>query len=227
MRNLKWLGVAIALVVVTAGCQQGKSQKRGGRGVGRTAVGLAGTDANGRPSPLNPTSANTLWGEITNSAGDQAFYNEIYYFTYPAMNGAPDEDQIGSVSSFSGQSTGVRFWGVVPLSRTLNGSVTSGTFHLEIYDNKYGTQRSNGTTIEPFVFTIDSSREGFKSVKGQANGTSAQVTFESDYGTVFLDGALQNQYFVGRIQYYNSATSGQWRSLGQFRVSKCGFFTCN
>ncbi len=228
MRTLKMLIGTAVIFMIGVGCQQKESSKRSQRSIGRTAQGTVGVNSDGTPAPLNPSSMNTSWGEIVGENGDQSFLNELQVFTYPALSGASQEDQLGYVSSASGQSTGVRFWGVVKQSNGLTGTVdpNSSQFHLEIYDSKYGTKRSDGTTIEPYALTIGKTQGGFKNVKSTSNGTSAQLTFESEDTIIYMDGTFQNQYYVGRIQYYNSATGGQYRVLGRFTVQKCGFFVC-
>jgi hypothetical protein len=58
-----------------------------------------------------------------------------------------------------------------------------------------------------------------------ASRRSFEVTFEDQYGTVTLKGNYDDAYATGFVGYRNRNSqdlSGSLRTLGQFRISKCG-----
>lgn len=226
------LGVAL----VSAGCQPKTSRTDRNR-IGRTARGPVGTGVNGQPTALQPSTGATQWGEITGQS-DQAFQSELYYFTAPMLANAGAEEQLGYTSSQRGQQTGVVFWGEATMlgsaQQGFGGSMTYGQLdgnnarlHIEIYDDRAGTYRADGSVRPQTVVHIGRDQEGFVSASGQVNGQQVQMTFTDQTGSVVLQGQLLGQYFTGTIAYSNMYSGGQMRTLGQFNVPACGFFKCN
>lgn len=226
------LGVAL----VTAGCQPKTSRADRNR-IGRTARGPVGTGANGQPTALQPSSGATQWGEILGQ-NDQTFQNELYYFTAPMLANAGVEEQLGYVAAQRGQQTGVVFWGEAAMLGTTQsayaGSMSYGQLdgrsariHIEIYDDRAGQTRADGTVRPQTIVHIGPDQDGFVSANGQVNGQQVQLTFTDQTGSVVMQGQITGQYFSGTIGYSNSYTGGQTRQLGQFNVPACGFFKCN
>ncbi|NJL25987.1 MAG: hypothetical protein HC902_13020 [Calothrix sp. SM1_5_4] len=208
------------------GCQPNNNRKN--RKIGRTARGQVAY-VNGIPSPLSSNRAGTKWGEVTGLSGDQAFRDELYYFTAPMMQGASAEDQLGYVSSQSAQRTGVAFWGEASIRGSggmgqLEGSTAR--LHIEIYDDKYGQKRPDGSTIEQVSIHIGYDQEGFVGAQGTVQNGQANLTFTDSYGSIVLQGQVVGQTFAGTMYYSNDTTSGQMRALGRFSVEACGFFIC-
>lgn len=226
------LGFAVAAV----GCQPKPNRDRSR--IGRTARGPIGQTPNGNPAAFQPSTQGTSWGEVTGIAGDRAFQDELFYFTAPMLNGAPQEDQLGYVASTSGQATGVVFWGEASVHGGANpmygGNLTSGQLdgqrarlHIEIYDDKTGLQRSDGSVRPQIVVHIGADQQGFVSAQGSIQGNQVNLIFTDQMGSVILQGSLMGQYFTGTMLYTNSQTGGQARQLGRFQVPACGFFICN
>jgi hypothetical protein len=235
--------IALRAAIITAailfmGCQPPPNRNSNSR-IGRLARGNVGTSATGGPAPFNnpnAAQAGTQWGEITSSS-DQTFQQELYFFTMPMLASAGPEDQLGYVSSQHGQQTGVAFWGEASVfgsgtpgyasqmsSGQLDGS--HARIHIEIYDDKTGQQRSDGSVRPQIVVHIGYDQSGFVSAQGTVQNGQVNMVFTDSMGSVIMQGMLQGQYFTGTMAYTNSQTGGQQRTLGQFTVPACGFFVC-
>lgn len=229
------IGLVLAMAFVTAGCQQ-KSNKRESR-IGRLARGQAGPMINGMPSPLQPGSPNTQWGEII-SNNQAAFDQELSLFTSPMLGSLSQDEQLGRVSAQSGQRTGVVFWGEAPMRGMgmsgYTGGMNNGTLdgsrarlHIEIYDDKTGAARADGSIRSQIIVHIGYDQDGFVGAQGSVQGNQVNLMFRDETGTVTMRGSLNSQYFAGQIYYSTAETFGQERQLGNFQVPACGFFVCN
>lgn len=240
-RKLFTFLILSTLVAAAVGCQQ-KNPKRTSIRSGRNLRG----DAN---SPLEPNRVTTTtgtnscgsykvpgktWGEVTSTAGDQAFMQEIWYLMNPVLSQLPAEDQLGYVSSQSNQATGVRFWGNVQTANSSGqGAIDTRTaaIRIEIFDDRACQTRSDGTQRPMIPIYITASTPGVKRIEGQIvgnpnTGGSASLLFEDTYGAIILQGTFSGQDFTGTMSYTLSGYTGS-RTLGQFRVKICSFFVCN
>ena len=207
----------ISAVFITS-CQQRDTNRR--QRIGRSLRGPVAYDQYGNPRPYNSTAGTALWGEVTGT-NQQSFNDELYFFAMPSLANAPAEDQLGFVSAQSGQQTGVALWGqVFGISSQGQMDGQNSKIHIEVYDDRYGTQRSDGSTREQLVVHIGADQQGFV----RAYGNLQQgLYFEDSYGSVMLRGSVQGQYFVGDLYYANQNTGGQ-RRLGRFTIPAQGFF---
>jgi hypothetical protein len=206
------------LALSLMGCQPAKSDKLS-LGSGRLARTTSATAA---------TPNGKAWGSITSQAGDQGFWQELYYLTYPALSGQSAEEQLGYVSAQDGQATGVRFWGnanVTADGASLDSSSLS--IRLEIYDDRTGTARADGTTRPDIPIQISPDQPTYISSGGTISGGQAQIYFQDQFGTIIMQGQISGQQFSGSIFYSDDATGGQTRQLGVFSVATCGFFVCH
>ncbi len=207
-------------VLAGTGCQPKKGRTQRQR-IGRAVRGPVSYDQFGMPRPFQSSSAATAWGEVTSDSGDQNFQNELYFFALPSLANMPSEEQLGYVSGQSSQQTGVAFWGEVR-GIFSQGQVDGARsrLHIEVYDDRYGVTRADGSTREQLVVHIGADQQGFV----RAYGNMQQgITFEDVYGSVTLRGSIQGQYFVGEIYYANQYSGGS-RRLGRFSVPAQGFF---
>jgi hypothetical protein len=207
------LFIPLALsALLLAGCQQPKSSTTSSIGIGRLG-------AYGFNNGLRPLGQNKLWGVITNQYGDQAFWQELYYFTYPQLSGSPDGG-VGFVSSSQGQSTGVFFTGN---ARAVGGSVCNTSYYsysnldslsleIDIYDDKVA---QFGPIAHPYTSGSGSIQAGY-----------VTLNFQDSTSLVTMNGQIQGQMFYGQISYANQTTGQQARYLGDFQVPTNGFFQC-
>ncbi len=202
-------------VTVLAGCPNTKSRKETIR-AGRTALGqTGGTNANGTTNSLNSTNQATIWGGLSAMPRmtQQDFDSRVKLFLEPGLHSASLEDQVGSVSMTPGQAGGVFFWGNVFL---VNGQVDGARsrIHIEIFDNKVGQYRPNGTIYEMIPVDLN---------KGE--GSASTITFKSGAMTLQLSGSTAaSGDFQGTMTFSNSYTSNSWVTLGSFTVKANGFF---
>src|SRR6185312_7017767 len=130
------------------------------------------------------------WGSVTSQSGDQAFWQELYLLTYPALNNQSADEQLGYVSSQDGQATGVRFWGNAMVSQD-GTSIDSNSLmiRLEIYDDRTGTVRSDGTTRPDVPIQISPDQPTYVSSGGTLGaGGQTQIYFQDQFGTIILQG---------------------------------------
>ena len=209
-----WLGMALALVS-SLGCQPPKNQAN--INSSRTARG----GLTGRGAVLGYGKS---WGEITSDAGDQVFWQELNNLTSPALSGLSSDDQLGYVSSQSGQNTGVRFWGNARVFQNSQIDPSSLMIRLEIYDDRAGQIRSDGTSRPNIPIQISSDQPTYVTAGGSMQGGQVYLWFQDVYGTIMLSGYISGQTFSGQIGYQDSATGNQPRTLGNFTVPASGFF---
>jgi hypothetical protein len=199
--------LSLLSVLALTGCPPKKNTKEKLR-TGRTSLSpTGGKNPNGTTNSYNPNNPNTLWGQI--SGFDQ---NSVYYFAQPALANAGAEEQLGQV-------TGIYFWGQV---FTVNGQVDSqrSRIHIEVWDNKTGTARSNGGIFEQLFVTIGPEQEGFQGVQNTGQG----LMFSASYMNILLVGQDNGGQYSGTVYFYNAYSGGQWNTLGQFAVQSNGFF---
>jgi hypothetical protein len=217
MASRKFGFIMLLALSFCLGCQPAPNNSSNftstGRGARTTSVGAA--------VPSGKT-----WGAITSSAGDAAFDQELYYLTYPTLSNASASDQLGYVSSQSGQATGVRFWGNAHMVGA-NVDSTTMMLRLDIYDDRTGQTDSDGNVIPDIGIQISPDQPTFVTAGGTVNGTTANLYFQDTYGTITLTGDVSTQNFTGTITYQDNITGNQPRTLGNFTVPLCGFFQCN
>jgi hypothetical protein len=239
-RKLFTYFILTTLLAAAVACQQ-KNPKRTSIRSGRNSRG----DVN---SPLEPSGPKTtsgvnacgsysvpgkVWGDVTSTAGDQAFMQEINYMMSGVFSQLPQEDQLGYVSSQANQSTGVRFWGNVQ-SANASGQgaidVKTAEIRIEIFDDRACQTRSDGTQRPMIPIHISANQPGVKKIEGYITGTpnnggSANLYFEDAYGAIILQGTFSGQYYTGTMSYTLAGYSGS-RTLGRFTVKTCNFFVC-
>lgn len=228
---------SMLLILVATGCQQKNAKKTSLRS-GRNARG----DANSPIEPNRPTGAPTSaagacgsysvagkqWGEVTSTAGDQSFKQEIEFLMSPVLKQLPAEDQLGYVSSQSNQSTGVRFWGHAQSANSSGqGAVDPRTaeIRIEIFDDRACQMRSDGTQRPMIPIHISSKQPDFRRMEGMINGNNVNLYFEDKFGAIIMQGTFSGQYYTGTMSYTLTGYSGS-RTLGRFTVPVCGFFVC-
>ncbi|MBX3021267.1 MAG: hypothetical protein KF799_06265 [Bdellovibrionales bacterium] len=223
----------LGIAVVATGCQQKTPRDRTRIGRDGRASSLR-VNPNGYPTPFGSGSYSTQWGEVTNN-NQQMFQEELFYFTSPMLNGASPEDSVGYVSAQAGQQTGVVFWGEAAMRGNgapgMMGQMSSGQLdgsrarlHIEIFDDKTGMTRSDGS-VRPQIFVhIGYDQEGFVGAQGSVQGNQVNLVFTDNIGSVIMQGTINQQYFTGQMSY---TVNGQQRPLGNFKVPACGFFVCN
>jgi hypothetical protein len=223
----------MAIVTLLTACQPPRRQRSPISG--RTRATTSGNYSALNSSGSNGTQWNKTWGEITSNAGDQAFDSELYYFTQPSLQGLPSEDQLGFVSSRSGQTTGVRFYGNAVTTGaggyTRSFDRNSMLIHIEVYDDRTGQQRSDGSARPPVVVEISPEVEGFVDAGGTITGAQASLFFQDQYGSVRMQGTINGQVYSGTIGYCNGSAQicsnpNNVRTLGNFAVNACTFFQC-
>jgi hypothetical protein len=230
MRKLTTLfGLAIVMLVTT-GCPPKRHDKK--ERIGRTRDGSSGNFNAYDSSGSKGVGGDKVWGQIVSNYGDDAFNEALYYFTLPSVRDLPEGDRLGYVSSQLNDRTGVRFWGDAVTTGGSGGSVRtfdpdSMTIHVEIYDDRTGSTTENGGQRAPIIVEISPKTKGFVSASGQMSGSSVTLQFTDNIGTIYLDGEIQGQYFVGTIAFSDGTTGNQPQELGQFEVQTCGFFHCN
>lgn len=205
---------------VLASCQPRDNNRR--QRIGRSLRGPVAYDQFGNPQRYNSSGGAAVWGEVTNP-NQQNFSDMLYFFALPSLSSASADEQLGFVSSQGGQQTGVGIWGqvygIMGGMGQLDGQRSK--IHIEVYDDKYGMQREDGTVREQLVVHIGADQQGF--VRAYGNLQQGLV-FEDSYGSVALQGNIQGGYFVGDLYFSNQGTNGQNLRLGRFMIPAQGFF---
>lgn len=224
----------LLLLAFTLGCQPARDDKskiaRGRLARGTVGSNMSAPRSGTTGAGVNDPGYNKLWGEVTSQAGDQAFDQELYLMDYAALSTLSPDDQLGYVSSQSGQTTGVRFWGN---AQTANGSGVgafdrnSMILRLEIYDSHTGEVRSDGSVRSNIPIQISADQPTFVDAGGTVQNGQVYMYFTDLYGSIYISGTMNGQTFSGVIGYASSGTGNQSRQLGQFSVATCGFFQCN
>ena len=220
--------LAIMLIgVLLVGCQPPNKEKQSYR-IGRSARGdVAG--GNGTPYQGSPGSggkyappAGKLYGEITRGSNSQNGFQDALQSLL-----APQQVTAGFVSGDSGQSTGIRFWGIADTSTgaPINGNSSftikksTARIRIEIYD-EFAYQMGE----IPIDISALTSGSDFLYGGGYVQGSYAQVAFQDTMGWIILDGSLNQTTYTGNVWF--GPGEGQMQYLGQFRVPTCGFFRC-
>lgn len=201
--------LAVLSVLALTGCPPKKNAKEKLR-TGRTAYSpTGGKQANGATASYTSPNPQTQWGQI------QADQMSVYYLTAFALANANQEDQLGQVS-------GVYFWGNVAM--LANGQIDQqrSRIHLEIFDNKTGGTRSDGSMIEQMFIHIGPEQEGFVGIQRDNQGN---IVFSSTYLSLMLAGQNYGGTYQGQVYFYNAYSGEQWNQLGTFSVQSNGFFT--
>ncbi len=224
------------ITVVLAGCVPPKNQRSAIR-VGRGRADVSGNFNASTSYGTNGTDWNKTWGEVTASSNGNTFAQELLNFTSPSLNNLPQDDQLGFVSGQSGQNTGVRFYGNAVTTGGTGGASrsfdqNSMTIHVEIYDDRAGQPRADGTTRPPVVIEISPDVTGFVGAGGTLSGSQVNLYFQDQYGSIRMSGTINGQNFNGNFGYCTGDTSfcsntNNTRMLGAFTVDACGFFQCN
>lgn len=214
----------LGLVMVASGCQT-KPNRSGRTRIGRTGRGPVGSGPN---SSYLSGNASTQIGYITGN-DDQSFQNALWYFTAPTLANYPDE-QLGYVSSQPNGTSRVEFWGEASMYGGANASegVLDGQrarLHIEIFDDRVGQPRSDGSPRTQVSVHIGYDQDGFVSAQGSVQGGQVNLIFNDNYGAIRLSGAISGSNFNGTIYFSNQWTGGEM-PLGQFQVAACGFFVC-
>lgn len=239
-RKLFTFIVLITVVASAVACQQ-KNPKRTSLRTGRNTRG----DMNSPLEPSGPkttsgvgacgsyTVAGKTWGEVTSTAGDQAFMSEIKFMMSTVFEQLPAEDQLGFVSASSNQATGVRFWGNAQSANSSGqGQIDPRTaeIRIEIFDDRACQTRSDGTQRPMIPIHISAKQPGVKRIEGMISGSAsgggtANLYFEDQYGAIILQGSFSGQYYTGTMSYTLAGYTGS-RTLGKFTVKTCSFFVC-
>lgn len=236
MFSQKNLIVGLLALAYLTGCQPARSQRDSGRSIGRAARGT-GTGRVQAPGSGEWTTGGKTYGRVTSSAGDQAFNEELFGLTYPALASVPEAQKLGYVSSQDNQSTGVAFFGSASNSGGGINGMTYGSssfdsnsvLQLEIYDDRAVQSAQSGGDIQPIIIRIARDQPTFVDAGGSISGSQVNLYFQDIYSVIYLDGQINGQYFSGTIAYANGpVTSGNnARTLGTFTIPTCSFFNCN
>lgn len=179
--------------------------------------------------PLEPLSTK-VWGEILGDASG-AFQAEAVGL----MQATVSPNEVGLISPFSGDVTGIRFWGSVDLqSGPLTSASVSATsialntarLQISIWDSFAGTEDSNGNIIPEYSISMDQVLSN-----SSVSGNTANIVFQDAYGQITLSGTFDQNFFQGTISYqnltsFNAGIAPRSGVLGSFVVQTCGFFSC-
>lgn len=235
--------MVIVAVVTVVGCQQKKNQRRVGLGVGRNLRGANNLAYQNDPGYKGPNNSNQCgsytvpgktWGQVTAVSSEEAFWNELYRLTLPALRTYAEEDKLGYVSGRGNQTTGVRFWGH---AQTTGGNgvgavdPNSAELRIEIYDDKTCQPKADGTARPMIPIHINSKLPGFVRAGGSINSQNgyARLEFEDTVGSIIMDGYISGNYYQGTMSYTLRELGGNANviTLGRFDVMACNFFVCN
>jgi hypothetical protein len=206
--------LSVISVLALTGCPPKKNAKEKIR-TGRTnGSPTGGKNANGLTNSYNSNNPQTTWGQVQVQSNDSY---TMRLFSAPYLASLPETEQLGQVNA-------IYFWGNVVMG--LNGTIDSARsrIHLEVFDNKYGTPRGDGTLYEQLFVHIGSEQEGFQGVQGNMQ---TGITFAASYMSIMLvpnGGQVNGGTFSGTVYFYNGYVE-QWMPLGQFSVQSNGFFT--
>ena len=136
---------------------------------------------------------------------------------------------VGQISGLEGDSTGLRFEGVIKLDASGNVVGANSKMKISVYDSFVGKIDPNGVKGEPIVIEFIA---GKSQIIGQINTQTQQgfLSFSDSYGEVRFEGGFAGrpdaQFFSGIVKFQNSrnVNGGTPASgtLGQFKVARCG-----
>jgi len=139
--------------------------------------------------------------------------------------------EVGSISGYDSDSTGVRFQGTIKLDASGNVVPAQTKLYIKVYDSYVlnGALDSSGQKYSPIPISFDG--KSGQSVTGHINlqTGAGSVVFSDQYGNIRLDGQYDSSgLFRGTVSYTNTVTVVQGQSpssgiLGQFYIARCAF----
>lgn len=186
--------ILLAMLAASMTACGGKNKKSG---VGRAV----------RTSPTTPYTPNTGGGGQYSGECHNLACGEFTNFSRQALLALMglQEGEIGEVSPYSNQQTGVRFYGQID-------QYGRGYLGISVFDSFF-TQNPGIGPFEPLTpYTCQGRSVGNGSLQLDCQGGLQPITL---YGY-----ETQNGEFVGQVYF------GGNNSLGQFRISSCGFLGC-
>lgn len=162
-------------------------------------------------------------GAIIDSTQPATFQSRVVALLTATMQ----PDQVGTVGASLGETTGVRFKGL--LSLDANGNVVSSSSNviITVYDSIWYNDYITNPSVDGIVLNFSPSTGG--TISGQFSNTTGVGYFlvKDAYGEIRFDGTITSQSFTGNVTFRNYANvTGQANasgSLGQFTISTCGF----
>ncbi len=168
------------------------------------AVAASVTACNGKGSKSGVRSrAGTRFNGTGGSApgvNSQGQWGEVTGFNRQSLAAFLGGDDFGDVSSASGQQSGVRFYGNIDYQG-----------YGQVYMYVFDSYAQNQGPIELPVFNC----------QGRNVGNSLVIQCDDGNGDLTLTGQEIGNEFKGQVSFSNGTNS-----LGQFRISACGFLGC-
>ncbi|MGE3756276.1 MAG: hypothetical protein AB7H97_00890 [Pseudobdellovibrionaceae bacterium] len=216
--------ITIALILsglVFSGCAKKQDKQRvNGAGRGTTATATAGGAV-----PAGSASTNYkkgVWGEVYRA--EDATQDDFQIEVGNLVSASIDPEAIGTVSGTPGDTTGIRFNGIIVVK---NGTVdkAKSQLRLAIWDSFAGTKDGSNTIPEYPIYFDKLTDYVFKN-----NNTEIGLKFEDAYGYVIMEGVTRGSLFEGEIRFKNhksydgSSPDETEHLLGRFAVELNGFF---
>jgi len=218
-RQLKQLSLLVLLVAAFSACQPKKDTVRAQTNPLYNPInGVTGLGNIGVACALGQTQS--TMGAITDSMQPGTFSDRVKALLTATMY----PQDVGTVGSSLGETTGVRFTGTVYLDANGNVNASSSNVKITVYDSIW----YNDYLTNPSTDGIPLNPSQGATLSGQFNVTSGQgyLLMKDSYGEIRFDGTITSQTFSGNVTFRNYANvTGQAAasgSLGQFTISSCG-----
>lgn len=220
-RQLKQLSFLVLLVAAFSACQPKKDTVRGQTNPLYNPInGVTGLGNIGVACAQSQTQS--TMGAITDSMQPGTFSDRVKALLTATMY----PQDVGTVGSSLGETTGVRFTGTVYLDANGNVNASSSNVKITVYDSIWYTDYLTNPSTDGIPLDFNPSQGA--TLSGQFNVTSGQgyLLMKDSYGEIRFDGTITSQTFSGNVTFRNSANvTGQAAasgSLGQFTISSCG-----
>lgn len=168
------------------------------------------------------------FGDVVGESGYESYFEETVIRFLTATTNPKD---IGRISGYPDDDTGVRFWGQVDtggLDPSDDNNIElggRGELRILVFDSYAGTRSDEGEDIEPFQMYFRNLEDGY------IDGNYAVLHFADKYGAITLEGEFDEEIFTGTMSFENfrhyDDRTPESDVLGVFRVPTCGFFVCD
>lgn len=212
-------------LLMFASCDPKKSTVRANVQSANVGVNIAGDFNLSNQCPQGMSGIGSIWDGGTTAASLYTTSGTFEDRVKALLSAAVASSDIGQISGLEGDSTGVRFEGVIKLDPSGNVIGANSKMKISIFDSFVGQTDSNGVKGEPIKIDFIT---GKSQITGQINMQTGQGYFSlsDSYGEIRFDGRLDAQLFSGTVKFQNSKNvnggSPASGTLGQFKVARCG-----
>lgn len=203
-----------SIISFLAACAQNPNQAR--NTYVRTAGNVVGL---GNIGSCSTSSAQANVGQVYDqTANAYGFEDRVKAF----LSATVDPTEVGTISSYPGDTTGVRFSGAIKLDSSGNVVVAQTNITISVYDSLVVQSQQDGSNqYGPIQIGFGQAASGNFNLQ---TGTG-YVMFQDSYGSVRLDGTISASTFSGTVSFANTTSvtgsTGASGQIGQFSIARC------